>query len=70
MFLEGAPQANPSKKEGAAQRTKELMDIWRSVSAQQQSNLPMDHDELLQHQMSQMQDSMVGARITSMEYGQ
>ena len=56
--------------ECAAQRTKELLYTWRSVSAQQPSSLPMDHHELLQHQMSQMQDSMVGARITGMEYGQ
>ncbi len=65
----GAPQTEPPSIETAARRTRELWDDWRSVTAQQQSSLPLDRDELLQHQMSQMQEGVAGRRVTSMEYG-
>ena len=69
MTPPGAPLTDPPSIETAAQRTRELWDNWRSVSAQQQSSVPLDRDELLQHQMSQMQEGVVGRRVTSMEYG-
>ena len=69
IWLAGALQASSPEIGTAAQRTKELWDNWRSVSAQQRKSLPLDENDILQHQMSQMQAGMPGRRITSMEYG-
>ena len=45
------------------------MDSWRALKAQQQRSASLDDQELLQHQMSQMRQSIDKMRMTSFEYG-
>ena len=65
----GPTQADPASAQAAAQRCKELMDSWRALKAQQQRSASLDDQELLQHQMSQMRQSIDKMRMTSFEYG-
>ena len=65
----GPTQANPTSAQAAAQRCRELMDSWRALKAQQQRSASLDDQELLQHQMSQMRESINKMRLTSFEYG-
>ena len=67
--LAGPTQADPASAQAAAQRCKELMDSWRALKAQQQRSASLDDQELLQHQMSQMRQSIDKMRMTSFEYG-
>ena len=65
----GPTQADPASAQAAAQRCKELMDSWRALKAQQQRSASLDDQELLQHQMSQMRQSIDKMHMTSFEYG-
>ena len=64
-----AQQTDPASAEAAAQRTKQLLDNWRVLSAMQQRNGSLDEHELLQHQMSQMHVNIGNMRFTNLEYG-
>ncbi len=69
MLSAGPTQADPASAQAAAQRCRELMDSWRALKAQQQRSASLDDQELLQHQMSQMRQSIDKMRMTSFEYG-
>lgn len=68
-FCAGAAETQTFAAEAAAQRTKELLDHWRSLSAQQQCKCSLDDGELLQHQMSRLREGFGVMRFTSLEYG-